>query len=164
MIFVTVGSQLPFDRLIKAVDQWAGFNSSQSVFAQIGLSDYRPQYIDYCQMLTPKDYEAYCQKADLIISHAGTGTILSALEIGKPLLMMPRLKNAGEIRNDHQLATAKYFPALANITIVPNEMELIETLSQFIIKPPVLANGVQPSVSPDLINAIQAFIHTMDSL
>ena len=40
MIFVTVGSQLPFDRLVRAVDDWAAGNGGAAAFAQIGASSY----------------------------------------------------------------------------------------------------------------------------
>ena len=36
MIFVTVGTQLAFDRMIKAVDEWAGARGRTDVFAQVG--------------------------------------------------------------------------------------------------------------------------------
>jgi len=36
MIFVTVGAQMAFDRLIRAVDAWAGVHPAVSVFGQIG--------------------------------------------------------------------------------------------------------------------------------
>lgn len=38
MIFVTVGTQVQFDRLIRTVDEWAGARARSDIFAQIGPS------------------------------------------------------------------------------------------------------------------------------
>jgi len=43
--FATVGSQEPFDRLIRAVDEWAVLHGRSDVFAQIGDSTYCPEHI-----------------------------------------------------------------------------------------------------------------------
>ena len=37
------------------------------------------------------------------------GTITAALEVEKPLLVMPRLRKFGEVVNDHQVDIAKKF-------------------------------------------------------
>ena len=45
MIFVTVGTQGPFDRLVRAVDKWAGMRARADIFAQTGPSDYQSEHI-----------------------------------------------------------------------------------------------------------------------
>ena len=55
MIFVAVGTQLPFDRLIRSVDQWAG-RSRHEVFAQIGPADYVPRNMPYARFISPDAY------------------------------------------------------------------------------------------------------------
>lgn len=158
VIFVTVGSQLPFDRLIKAVDQWAAWHSSSAIFAQIGLSNYQPQYFEFCHSMTPAQYQKYLKQADLIISHAGIGTIISALELGKPLLLLPRLDNGIECRNDHQFSTVKHFAHFPNITVINNETELAAILDKKLLHNEVYDN-LKTEVSPSLINVIEEFIN-----
>ena len=65
--------------------------------------------------LTPAEYADIFSKATLIISHAGMGTILTALTQGKQLCILPRQAKYGEHRNDHQIATMenlKNYPGL----------------------------------------------------
>jgi beta-1,4-N-acetylglucosaminyltransferase len=140
MIFLTVGTYpLPFDRLVKAIDD-AIMNGliEEEVFAQIGLCNYKPQNMEYVKMLQKEAFDSYLQKASTIISHAGIGSIAMALDQGKPLLAMPRLKRFKEHVNDHQLATAQKFEQLGHLLAVYREEELpekIEKLKSFVPRP-----------------------------
>jgi UDP-N-acetylglucosamine transferase subunit ALG13 len=129
MIFVTVGTQLPFDRLIRAVDSWAAQNPEIEVFAQIGPSEFRPGHIESVDFVTPDVADRYFRKADLIVSHAGMGSIITALKYRKPLLMLPRKASFGEHRNDHQMATAKWLGTRNGITVAWSEDEVARYLA-----------------------------------
>jgi UDP-N-acetylglucosamine transferase subunit ALG13 len=130
VIFVTVGTQLAFDRLIDAVDAWAGGAPDREVFAQIGPSELQPRHIAYARFISPEDCAARMAAATAIVAHAGMGTILTALELGKPVLVMPRRAALGEHRNDHQLATAQRFADLGRIAVASDEHELPAKLDE----------------------------------
>ena len=82
MIFVTVGTQIPFDRLVRTVDEWAGRTGRADVFAQIGDSRFAPRHLEAVPSLSPDEFEARFAAADVVVAHAGMGTILGALEFG----------------------------------------------------------------------------------
>jgi exopolysaccharide biosynthesis glucuronosyltransferase PssE len=124
VIFVTVGGQLPFDRLIRAVDLWAGEDRRDDVFAQIGRTAFRPGSIQYTHFLVPSDFRRCLEEAEYVISHAGIGTILTALERGKPLLVVPRQARLGESVNDHQVTTARRFAERGMVTVAFSGEEL----------------------------------------
>lgn len=128
VIFVTVGTQLPFDRLIKAIDKWCFENPEEEVFAQIGASTFVPQNMRFSKFITPSDVEKYSKDSDLIIAHAGMGSVLTALQFQKPVMIIPRRALSGEHRNDHQLATAKWLQSLDGITVAWDENEALELL------------------------------------
>jgi UDP-N-acetylglucosamine transferase subunit ALG13 len=130
MIFVTVGTQLPFDRLIAAVDEWAQRANRNDVFAQIGESTLFPAALEWVRFLDPEETEQYIRGADVIIAHAGIGTIIAALEHNKPLLVLPRLKALGEQRTDHQVATARRFGELGLVKAAENTDELKRMLDE----------------------------------
>ncbi len=119
MIFLTTGTQLSFDRLVRAVDEWADeAKPSCAIFGQVLPSSgdpYIPRNFQTEARLSPRKYADIFGKADLIISHAGMGTILTALTEGKKICIMPRLAKHGEHRNNHQIATItrlKEYPGL----------------------------------------------------
>lgn len=117
MIFVTVGTQGPFDRMVDAVDQWAGARGREDVFAQIG-SGAEPQHMQWARDLAPDEFSQRLERADAVVAHAGMGTILTALSLGKPVLVMPRLARLGEHRNEHQTATTERFLDMGRIAAV----------------------------------------------
>ncbi len=107
MIFVTVGAQMPFDRLITWVDDWATAHQREDFAAQIGPSELKPQTLEVLPFLDPQDFRRRMEAASAVVAHAGMGTIITALELGKPILVVPRLGRLDETRNDHQVATAR---------------------------------------------------------
>ena len=107
MIFATVGTQLPFDRLIRALDQWASCHPHEELFAQIGQAEYIPVHMQWARTIPADTFRAKLQQCDTVVSHAGMGTIISAAELGKTVVVMPRRAELGEHRNDHQLATVE---------------------------------------------------------
>jgi len=118
MIFLTVGTQFPFDRLVKAVDKAAGTNGfDEKIVAQTGDSSYCPENFEAATSVEKAVFDQHFNEADSIISHAGMGTITMALDHRKPMLVMPRLKKYGEVVNDHQLAIAKKFEHLGYLLV-----------------------------------------------
>ena len=86
------------------------------------------------------------------------GTVISALQMGKPLLIMPRQCKFGEQRNDHQLASAEAFGRRPNIFVAMDESELGPRLDELT---PVRAFAGEPlgtDASPELLAAVREFI------
>ena len=156
MIFVTVGTQLTFDRLIGAVDEWAGRAPGREVFAQIGPSELRPRHIEHARFISPAECRERMQSASAVVAHAGMGTILTALEMGKPVLVMPRRATLGEHRNDHQLATAHRFAALGTVKVAFDELELPQRLDE-LDRISVQAR-ISAYASDEFVAALRAFI------
>jgi UDP-N-acetylglucosamine transferase subunit ALG13 len=129
MIFVTVGTQEPFDRLIKTVDEFSPFWRGEEVVAQTGNGSYSVKNINAINYLDPDEYADLFNRARLVICHAGTGTILSALMKKKPIAVLARKASLGEHRNEHQLATARRFSQLGYIKYIEDEMQLSSILS-----------------------------------
>jgi beta-1,4-N-acetylglucosaminyltransferase len=136
MIFLTVGTQFPFNRLIKAVDEAIGNNHlNDKIIAQIGVTTYRPKNFEAIPSLEKKLFDQYFNEAGSIISHAGVGSITLSLERRKPMLVMPRLKKYGEVVNDHQLAIAKKFEDLGYLLAAYDAADIpakIEQLKSFV--------------------------------
>lgn len=91
MIFTSVGSMLPFDRLVRAVDDWAAANRHVPVLIQIGDGTYQPRHADWVRIMPHDLYARRLAECTLFVAHVGIGSIFQALEARKQLLMLPRL-------------------------------------------------------------------------
>jgi len=158
MIFATVGTQLPFDRLLGALDVWASYHTEVPVLAQTGGSTARFPNLTCQAHLDQKAFAARMAEAKVIVAHAGMGTILQAAEAGKQLILMPRRADLGEHRNDHQLATAAEMAMLSNVTVVTDASGLATALSRALQQPDVCHPLMSATAQPRLIETLKDFI------
>lgn len=154
MIFVTIGTQAPFDRFIKIIDEVAP-QINEEIIAQVYKCGFTPKNIKTVDFLAPDEFNNLFDKADLIISHAGMGTILSALQKHKPIIIFPRIAALGEHRNEHQLATAEKFKELGSVYVAMHEQELKELMLR---KDLVPLHEIGAEASESLILSLEEFI------
>lgn len=164
MIFLTTGTQIPFDRLVRAMDAWVASRQPPvpEVFGQILPSrtgSHVPRNFDWAERLDPERYAALFARADVVVAHAGMGTILTALTEGKPLVVMPRRAALGEHRNDHQTATANRLRDRPGLHVAEDETELpacMERALAVALRPdrPV----IPPVADPGFTAALRAFL------
>lgn len=114
MILVTVGSQkFQFNRLLKKIDELIDNKViKDDVFAQIGVSDYKPKNYNYVEFMTQDEFNQKIEDANIIITHAGTGVIVNAVKKGKKVIGVPRLAKYEEHVDDHQIQLIQEFESL----------------------------------------------------
>lgn len=156
MIFAVVGTQEPFDRLIKSLDEWCNISGCKDMIAQTAFSPYKPLNFKTFDFIPVNEFDEIFKKADLIVGHAGMGTIISALRYCKPIIVMPRLAKYREHRNDHQLSTAISFARLGYVRAVYNKAELFEALDSR--KEIVAAPPISQYASDSLVSTIEEFL------
>ena len=164
MIFLTVGTQLPFDRLARALDDWcADTDSTIPVFGQIGVvgpNSYRPQNFEWAQKISPDDFTRRVKDATVVVGHAGMGSLITAMTFRKPTVIMARRAHLGEHRNDHQQATLERFKSRGGIFAVANAIELATRLNSILSEGAAESgHGVAPYAEDRLIQRLSNFIH-----
>lgn len=114
MIFVTLGSQkFQFNRLLKKIDELCEQGLIQEeVFAQIGTSDYEPKKYEFQKFLDRNEFQNYMNKCEIVITHGGTGAIITAVKKGKKVIAVPRLAKYGEHVDDHQIQLIEQFDVM----------------------------------------------------
>lgn len=127
MILVTVGTQLPFERLLRAVHAITT-GTHIEVIAQSHSIPAWDTHMQCFASLPPDALDEYFSRAEVIVSHAGVGSIISARRAGKPIIIYPRLSKLGEHRNDHQLATARQLGSETGIHVAWDESDLRELI------------------------------------
>lgn len=157
MIFVAVGTQFPFDRLIENMDDWAN-DHEEKVLAQISEGEYLPEHIKWQRFLDGEEYNKNIREASVFVSHAGMGNIISAREQQTPIIVMNRQYKLGEHRNDHQAEGLKWMGKLEGVYTASTKEELfnhLEHIDQLIVADPENKVG-----SSELSSYLANFIKT----
>lgn len=134
-VFLTVGVQLPFDRLVSALLK----NSDKFDFrGQVGTTALELPFGVF-DFISNEEYVENFKWADVIVSHAGMGSIITSLEYNKPLIIVPRLARFGEHRNDHQLDTVaniyKVIGDASTIYVVEDEEKVFIKAHEILMRP-----------------------------
>ncbi|MGP9799112.1 glycosyltransferase [Halomonas sp. 86] len=157
MIFITVGTQLPFDRLLNYFSEWqikVGYKGE--VVAQIGEDSlFISSNMKLYKKLSMDEYYLWFCRADCIVSHAGIGSVLSCLDHNKKGVFLARKCSLSEHRNDHQLDTVSAFsnqyPALKfcmeKLAFQDGLNELVNEESPQVIQPNSNASDLGKKIS-----------------
>ena len=134
MIFVTVGNATQgFSRLLKAVDELAakGIFGSDPVFIQSGNNrTFFPAHCKHEMFLATDDFAQKVREANLIICHAGAGTLIHVLQVGKIPVVMPRRKKHGELVDDHQLELVQVLTAEGRVIPAYESEDLLNAIEE----------------------------------
>lgn len=132
MIFVTLGSQkFQFNRLLKELDSLIENGViKEDIFAQIGASTYTPKHYEFKDFLNQNEFKEKMKECSMVITHAGTGAIITALKEEKKVIAVPRLAKYGEHVDDHQLQILEAFTSQNYILSIIEMNELVTALSK----------------------------------
>ncbi|MDP9057740.1 MAG: hypothetical protein M3N34_10535 [Pseudomonadota bacterium] len=158
MIFVTVGTQVHFDRLVRAVDEWAVAHGRDDIIAQVGTARYQPRALQTFNFLDPASFAATQRDSTLMVAHAGLGSIISALQIGKPIIIMPRDHRRYEHRNGHQFTTVEQFRSWPGVYVAMDEAELVALLDRADELVPGPLEGAEAPI--EFINQLDTYLRT----
>ena len=111
MILVLLGTQNnDFHRLLDEVERnIKKGNIKDKVIVQAGFTKYKSSNMKIFSLIPKDELKKYVKEADLIITHAGVGSIEMSLEEGKKVIVVPRKKKYGEHVNNHQQDITKEF-------------------------------------------------------
>lgn len=157
VILVSVGTQLPFDRLIEAVDTWAEENGRTDVVGQIGPARYAPRAMRCFPFIEQRQFYELQVQCSVMVSHAGMGSLLGAMELGKPIIILARDHKRGEHRNGHQLATLGQFRNFPGVYAARDEDHVKELLSRC---EQLTAAPLLPTQAPsEFIEQLATYVH-----
>jgi len=159
MILVTVGSMMPFDRLIRAMDSWAKSHPSQDLLAQIGGGNYEPKHMRWTRMLSPRQFRETARDAFIIVAHGGMGSFFTAMELRKRIVLLPRRAAYREHTTDHQLHTVQWLREKKGVFIAMTEGELENVIDAAMGEDTLAVDEVPPSAPEPFLRRIRHFMN-----
>ena len=157
VIFVTIGSMFPFDRLIRVVDELAPSWPEETFFAQTGDGTYRPRNMEFVRSLPSTAFAEKIKASRLIVAHAGMGSVISALEAGRPIAVLPRDVNLGEHTTDHQMATARWLSTKPGIHVAFDDHSLKRAIEDAMTVDTSSAPSTR-SAPPEFLSKLRQFV------
>ena len=130
VIFVTVGSMFPFDRLVRAMDAWAAAHPEEEVLAQIGDGGFEPWHMRWQRLLDRAPFDDTVRRARLVVAHAGVGSVVTARTLGRPVVVLPRRRQLGEHTCDHQVETVGWLRGRPGIHVADGEEDLAARIAE----------------------------------
>lgn len=107
MILVTLGTQKePFTRLLDYIEK---SQIKDKIIVQAGHTKYNSKKMQLFDFVSYEEMQKYLKKADVVITHSGTGSVLMPLKLGKKVIVCARLQKYGEHIDDHQKQLTEVF-------------------------------------------------------
>src|SRR5436190_13211293 len=128
-VLATVGATLPFDRLVEMVAQLkAEGDIPEQLLIQTGVGGIRPAGVETVETLPFDEMNQALSKADILICHGGTGSLITGLKHGCRVIAVPRLRALGEHYDDHQAEITKALGSRGLISVANTLEELRQAL------------------------------------
>ena len=109
MVFITLGTQgNQFPRCLQMVEELTDMlHPGHEFIAQIGNTEYKSNKIKVLEYVSETEFKRLIGEADVVITHAGSGSLFNAIKQGKKTIAVARLKKYKEMLNDHQTELVK---------------------------------------------------------
>jgi UDP-N-acetylglucosamine transferase subunit ALG13 len=133
---ITVGTVLPFDRLVNGVAALSSEDGRPSrMVAQVGAGGVPPRGMESNENIDFEEMTRLLGRAKVVFCHAGNGSLMSALQAGCRIVAMPRRAALGEHWDDHQQEILRAFAARGVIEVAEDADQLQPALERALAKP-----------------------------
>lgn len=132
MILVTLGTQNnSFHRLLEEVQKNIdNGNIKEEVIVQNGYTKFDSKQMKLIKEIPQDEFNKLIDQANLVITHGGVGSIITAITKGKKVIAIPRLKKYNEHVNDHQIEIIDSFNEKGYIIGIHSVEELGKALEE----------------------------------
>lgn len=132
MILVLLGTQNNnFSRLLEEIEKCIKNKKiNEDVIVQAGYTKFKSEYMKIFDLIPGAKLEELQDKANVIITHGGVGSIVSSIKKGKKVIAVPRLHKYGEHVNNHQREIVDMFGAKQYIISCNDVNQLEEALEK----------------------------------
>jgi UDP-N-acetylglucosamine transferase subunit ALG13 len=110
----------PFARLVDWVDRWAADHPDIPCFIQHGPAP-APTHAPATDFVGSDELRHRLADADVVVGHAGPGTIMDALAAGRLPIVVARLSRFDEVVDDHQVAFSRLMAEEGRCVVVDDE-------------------------------------------
>jgi UDP-N-acetylglucosamine--N-acetylmuramyl-(pentapeptide) pyrophosphoryl-undecaprenol N-acetylglucosamine transferase len=158
LLFATVGTLMPFNRLVSAVAEAEGRGLiTERIVLQVGVGGMKPDGLHAVETLPFGEIQDLLRDASVVVCHGGTGSIITALREGCHVIAMPRMQRLGEHYDDHQAETVAAFEQRGLVLSAANAEEVGRALAASRTRERVMAT-TEPTGLIGFLNGVLAHV------
>lgn len=156
---MTLGSErFPFDRLMGWLDGWLERPPRPTrCLVQRGTSvvpvraDSEP-YLPFDRLVEE------IRRADIVVTHGGSGSIMLCRRFGRLPVVVPRRRDLGEAVDDHQVPFARRMAGLDEIVLAESRSELVAALDRAVLDPETMRAEPRPERVAEAIDRFDRLV------
>ena len=157
MTFVTVGNmRRSFIRLLEAVSSII-IKLPQPVIIQYGHTPFSCSGCTAVQFMDMDEFSRTLESAELLIMHAGGGSVIQAVRAGKVPVVVPRLLKYNEHIDDHQIELARTLGQTNKVVSAENTDDLERAILEALTRQ---KNRESFSSVPELMHLIEETLNS----
>lgn len=132
MIIVLLGTfPTAFERPLIEIDRLCREGIiKEKVIVQSGYTNFDSEYLEMRPFITPDELTELYKEARLVITQAGTGSLIKGMKLNKKIISIPRLAKYEEVVDNHQEEILHEFTKLNYILPWTEDVELETVLNQ----------------------------------
>ncbi|MEX2592752.1 MAG: glycosyltransferase [Anditalea sp.] len=159
MIIVLLGTfPTAFERPLVQIDRLCREGIIQEkVIVQSGHTQFESEFLEMRPFIPPDELTELYKEARVVISQAGTGSLIKGLKLNKKIISIPRLAKYGEVVDDHQDEILNEFVNL-NYILPWTEDIALETV---LIKIENFEPSPYVSIKQKFIDHLEAYINSI---
>lgn len=126
-----------------------------TIIVQAGSTKYKSNHMQIFDFIDMNDFSKYVADCDVMITHAGVGTIINGINHGKKVMAVARREKYDEHENDHQVEITTKFRDMGYIVGCLDADEMIDKyaeLKSLHVKPYISNNKAFCTLIEKLIN------------
>lgn len=150
--FVSIGNaKQHFSRLLNAVEKNIVL-LPKPILIQRGHTPFESTQCDVVDFVNMDQFSSIVQQAEVLIFHAGAGSVLHAIKAGKLPIIMPRSMSLNEHVNDHQFQLASLLHAEGKALMIKTSEECRQAIEALRLNKKIQTNN-QSYNALQIINA-----------
>lgn len=125
-VFVPLGTQkFQFNRLVEAFNQLIddGVYRPSEVVMQSAVYEVEPKFTHH-QLIPSDDFNRLIKEAEVVVTHSGVNSIITCMNLNKPLVIVPRLHEFGEHVDNHQVEIAELMEEKFGVLVLTDMRDL----------------------------------------
>ena len=149
--FVSIGNGKQFfSRLLNMVDKNAHC-LPKPILVQSGHTPFVSNQCSVVDFVNMDHFKKYMMEAEIVILHAGAGSVMHAIKMGKCPIVMPRMAKFDEVVNDHQVHFADVLHRQEKVFLINQAEELISAVQKVREKASCVQGDSSVSMAMDII-------------